>query len=367
MRRLITLTLALLVVTPLLAAERKTYTRNVAVVVYENAEPLDWTGPFEVYNDAASFGRANGEPAFNVYIVSKTAEPLNAQGLKVVPNYSIANAPKPDIVLFPGGPASKIYDDPEFFAWAKKASAEAEIAQSVCTGAFVLAKAGMLDNLEVTTFHGAIEGLRKQYPNAKVQDGRRFVDNGHIVTTAGISAGIDGSLNVVARLLGRRVADEVATYMEYHWSPESYLATKYSYLNPSTDDTGRAMQSGDMQYDQKNYAEAERVYRAVLEKNPKHAEAAYSLGVVFRAKDDHAAAAQAFVNAASITEDRDHAPRILYNAAVEYARAEQNDDAIQTLRRAFTAGFSDRDAVAKNPVFAKLKDDARMKAIIASR
>ena len=104
------------------AAERKPYTRNVAIVVYENAEPLDWTGPYEVYNDAARAGAANGEPAFNVYMVSKTAEPVDAQGLKVVPNYSIENAPRPDIVLFPGGPADKVYNDPVFFAWAKKAS-----------------------------------------------------------------------------------------------------------------------------------------------------------------------------------------------------------------------------------------------------
>src|SRR5436305_11754024 len=106
----------------------------------------------------------------------------------------------------------------------------------------------MLDGHDVTTFHGAIEPLRKNYPNARVQDGRRFVDNGHIVTTAGISAGIDGSLNVVARLLGRRVADEVATYMEYHWTPEAYLATKYAYLNPSTNEAGRQIQNGDVAF-----------------------------------------------------------------------------------------------------------------------
>ena len=113
------------------AAERKPYTRNVAIVVYENAEPLDWTGPFEVYNDAGQFGAVRGENAFNVYLVSKTKDPVNAQGLHVVPQYSIADAPKPDIVLFPGGPSGKVYDDPEFFAWAKQASLEAEIAQSV--------------------------------------------------------------------------------------------------------------------------------------------------------------------------------------------------------------------------------------------
>src|SRR5436190_17747395 len=98
-------------------AERKPYTRNVAIVIYENAEPLDWTGPFEVYNDAAMFGTAHGQPAFKVYVVSKTTAPVNCQGMTVVPNYSIANAPKPDLVVFPGGPAKHVYDDPEFFAW----------------------------------------------------------------------------------------------------------------------------------------------------------------------------------------------------------------------------------------------------------
>jgi putative intracellular protease/amidase len=347
--------LILLAALPIVAAEHKPYTRNVAIVVYENAEPLDWTGPFEVYNDAANFGGANNEPAFNVYIVSKTTDPVNAQGLKVVPNYSIANAPKPDIVIFPGGPSAKIYDDPEFFAWAKKASLEAEIAQSVCTGAFVLARAGMLDNLEVTTFHGAIEGLRKEVPNARVEDGRRFVDNGHVVTTAGISAGIDGSLNVVARLLGRRIADQVAMYMEYHWTPESYLAMKYAYLNPSTNEAGRQMQSADMELEAKNYGGAERIYRAILKDDPKSLDAQYSIGVILRETKDHAGAAQAFVTAAGMTNDQHNASHLLYNAAVEYARADRTDDAAQALRKAFDAGYPDRDVVNKNPDLAKLK------------
>lgn len=330
------------------------YTRNVAVVVYENAEPLDWTGPFEVYNDAASFGSANGEPAFNVYIVSKTTDPVNAQGLKVVPNYSIANAPKPDIVIFPGGPSSNITNDAEFFAWAKKVSAEAEIAQSVCTGAFVLAKAGMLDNLDVTTFHGAIEGLRKLTPNARVQDGRRFVDNGHIVTTAGISAGIDGSLNVVARLLGRRIADQVATYMEYHWTPESYLATKYAYFNPSTDDAGRMMQNADMQYEAKSYAEAEKLYRALTTQFPKNPDTWYSLGATLRATNRHADAAQAFATAAPLMKG-EHVSHLYYDAALEYARADRTEEAAAMLKKAFDAGFKDRDVVNKVPEFAKVK------------
>lgn len=347
------------------AAERKTYTRNVAIVVYENAEPLDWTAPFEVYNDAGGFGQVGEERAFNMYIVSKTTQPLNAQGRKVVPNYSIADAPKPDIVVFPGGPAPHIYDDPEFFAWAKKASVEAEIAQSVCTGAFVLAKAGLLDNLEVTTFHGAIDRLRSSYPAARVEDGPSFVDNGHVVTTAGISAGIDGSLNIVARLLGRRVADQVATYMEYHWTLEAYLATKYAYLNPSTDEQGRTLQTADVQREGKDFAGSGKTPRALLADHPANHDAWYVLGDTLRSTDRHAAAAEAFAKAGEDTKISG-ADGALFDAAREYALANRNDDAIALLQRAFAAGFKDRDAVKNDPALAKLREDARVKTIVAS-
>ncbi|HTO92339.1 MAG TPA: DJ-1/PfpI family protein [Candidatus Sulfotelmatobacter sp.] len=345
-------------------AQAKPYTRNVAIVVYENAEPLDWTGPFEVYNDAANFGSANGEPAFRVYIVSKNKQPLNAQGLWVAPSYSIQDAPRPDIVVFPGGPSSKIYDDPEFFAWAKKASVEAEIAQSVCTGAFVLGKAGLLDGLEVTTFHGAIDDLQRNYPKAAVKRGRRFVDNGHVVTTAGISAGIDGSLHVVARLLGRRVADQVATYMEYAWSPEASLATNYSYFNPSTDDRGRLAQSGDIQYDEKRYAEAEQIYRSILARDGANRDAWGSLGRTLGAQGKHAEAADAIVRSAEGTKDH-MTGWTYYQAAAEYAQAGKKDQAIATLEKAFDSGFNGRSRVANDPEFASIMNEPRVQHLLA--
>ena len=364
------LLLALLVATATTAttacAERKPYTRNVAIVVYENAEPLDWTGPFEVYNDAKHFGAANGKDAFNVYIVSKTKDPVNAQGLHVVPQYSIQDAPKPDIVLFPGGPASKITEDAEFFAWAKKASLEAEIAQSVCTGAAVLGKAGLLDGLEVTTFHGYIDGLQKRYPKAMVKRGRRYVDNGHVVTTAGISAGIDGSLHLVARLLGRRVADEVANYMEYAWVPEASLAMEYSYLNPSTDDRGRSMQIGDMHFTSKNYPEAEKMYRGLLEKSPKDAEAWGSLAQALRAQEKHAPAADAFVRNAEFG-DGHMTYYTWYAAAVEYAKAGNKEKAIGTLEKALAGGYPDREKLAADPALAAIVSDPRVKQLMAAK
>ncbi|HUJ25734.1 MAG TPA: DJ-1/PfpI family protein [Myxococcales bacterium] len=202
--------------------------RNVAIVIYPGVELLDFAGPAEVFAVASKQASAAGQDAFHVYTVAKTREPIVSQGfLKVTPDYSIEDAPKPDLVLFPGGNATSVTDDAAFMEWARKVSGASEIAMSVCTGAFVLGKAGLLDGKTATTWFGATDRLRKTFPAASIQDGRRFVDQGHVVTTAGVSAGIDGALHVVARLLGRAVADGTARYMEYHWSPEPYLAEGY--------------------------------------------------------------------------------------------------------------------------------------------
>ena len=348
------------------AEAKKPYTRNVAIVIYENVQPLDWTGPYEVYNDAGRFAAVGGANAFNVYTVSKTAEPLNGQGLRLVPNYSIENAPRPDIVVFPGGPAEKIHADPVFFAWAEKVSKEAEIAQSVCTGAFVLAKAGLLDGLEVTTFHGAIDSLQRQYPKTAVKRGRRFVDNGRIVTTAGISAGIDGSLHVVARLLGRRIADQVAKYMEYSWSPEASLAGTYSYFNPSADDRGRREQMARMQLDEKRYAEAEASYRALMADEPGRQDLWSGLGYALRGLKQHAAAADALLRSVSGAH-AGHAAWVTYDAAVQLALAGRKDDAIAALGQAYALGYPDKGAVATDADLASLRSDPRVKQLAAAR
>ncbi|MFP5245969.1 MAG: DJ-1/PfpI family protein [Thermoanaerobaculia bacterium] len=337
-------------------ADRKPYTRNVAVVLYEHTELLDWAGPYEVWTNAAGFAADGEAKAFNVYTVGKTTEPLISQGaLKVVPDYSIENAPKPDVVIIPGGHTGMLLDDPAFFAWAKKAAEESELTLTVCTGAFVLAKAGLIDKMEVTTWYGAIESLQKQYPNVTVKDGRRFVDNGKFVTTAGISAGIDGSLHLVARLLGRRVADQVARYMEYHWTPEAYLSVKYPYLNPSTSERGRAMQTADMRREENDLAGAASIYRAVLAKNDSDADAWIALGRTLRGLNDHAAAADAFVRAGT--------PRALYQAAVSYATADQQERAVETLVKSWGAGFTNREAITSEPALAKVREDARVKAL----
>ena len=339
-------------------AARADYTRNVAIVIYENAEPLDWTGPFEVYNDAAGFGSANGQRAFRVYTVSKTTAPLSSQGMKVVPDYSIADAPQPDILIIPGGQSNNVSNDVEFMNWIKSVAPKTQITQTVCTGAFVLAKAGLLDNLEVTTWYGAIAHLREAYPKVTVKDGRRFIDNGRYVTTAGISAGIDGSLHVIARLLGRRNADNVARYMEYHWTPEAYLAKNYSYLNPSTDDRGRTEQSADMQADEKNYVAAAKTYRELLAGHEDNGSLWMALGTALAGSDDHAAAADAYTRASA---SMPHGGYTYFLASVEFAKAKQNDRAAEMLTKAWTSGFHEPDMIANEVALATVREDPKVK------
>ena len=207
----------------------KPVTRSVAIVLYDGVELLDFAGPGEVFAAAADFGAVGDQPAFRVYTVATSKNPLTSQGfVKILPDFSIDDAPRPDLIVIPGGNSANATKDARFMAWAKNALQGAEVSLSVCTGAFVLAKAGMLDGRTATTWFGATEALRKAVPSATVQDGRRFVDQGRVVTTAGVSAGIDGALHVVARLLGREVADQTARYMEYRWSPEPYLVGSYA-------------------------------------------------------------------------------------------------------------------------------------------
>jgi transcriptional regulator GlxA family with amidase domain len=189
--------------------------KNVAIFIHEGVELLDFAGPGEVFSAA---GR-NGE--FNVYTVAASSQPALSQGFVMIkPEYTIANCPPPDIIILPGGRTDVPLGNQEVIEWIKKSSKRAEIIMSVCTGAFLLAKAGLLDGLEATTHWNSIESLKESAPRAAVRENVRFADNGHIITAAGVSAGIDASLHVVDRLLGREAATRTARYMEYKWEPE---------------------------------------------------------------------------------------------------------------------------------------------------
>ena len=191
--------------------------RNVAILIFDDVEILDFAGPYEVF---ASTRQNDPEPPFFVYTVAEKSEPVSARnGLSVNPRYSIYDCPDPDIVLVPGGRGVRtiIYNE-AILDWIKKVDGMTELTLSVCTGALVLGKAGLLDGLAATTFHTAFEELKAVAPNTVQRPGERWVDNGRIVTSAGVSAGIDMSLYVVGKLLGAAQADETAHYMEYeHW------------------------------------------------------------------------------------------------------------------------------------------------------
>jgi putative intracellular protease/amidase len=190
--------------------------RNVAIFIHDGVEILDFAGPSEVF--ASTEG-------FNVYTVSLTKEPITSQGfITVTPNYSLEDCPQPDIVVLPGGKTGPFLQNAPLINWITTCAKKAEVMLSVCTGAGLLGKAGLLNGKQATTFHNYIDALQKANPQAKILRDTRFVDNGQIITTAGVSAGIDGALHVVAKLKGLEVARQTAQYMEYDkWKPSEGL------------------------------------------------------------------------------------------------------------------------------------------------
>ena len=194
-----------------------TRTMNLAILLFDDAEVLDFCGPFEVFSVASNQGDS---PAFNVYTVARKSPVTARNGLSVNPDYPLESCPKPHILLVPGGIGTRREMENEtLIDWIGQTATNAELVLSVCTGALLLGKAGLLDGLETTTHHVAYDLLREIVPTCTVHEDRRFVDNGKFITSAGIAAGIDMSLHVVQRMLGRDVAVATAHHMESPWEP----------------------------------------------------------------------------------------------------------------------------------------------------
>lgn len=173
--------------------------RDVAVLIFDGVELLDFTGPAEV------FVVAGEGKLFRVFTVAEQKDAIRTMGgITVKPEFSIKDAPKADILVIPGGSMRNVGKPGR--EWLKKAAGEAEVTMSVCMGAFLLADAGLLDDREATTHHWGLEDLKKAAPRCKVIAGKRFVDSGKIVTTAGVTAGIDGALHLVERFHGKVAA-----------------------------------------------------------------------------------------------------------------------------------------------------------------
>lgn len=192
--------------------------RNVAILMFDEVEVLDFAGPFEVF---AVTGRNDQVKPFNVYTVAERAGSVRARnGLSVNPTYTLADCPASDVVVIPGGWGTRgLLENAIVLDWIRDVSSRAEIVFSVCTGALLLGKLGLLNGHSSTTHHSQLDTLAMLSPATKVVRDRRFVDSGRIVTAAGIAAGIDASLHLVARLLGDDVAKETSAYMEYPWRP----------------------------------------------------------------------------------------------------------------------------------------------------
>ncbi|CAN5730185.1 DJ-1/PfpI family protein [soil metagenome] len=197
--------------------------RDVAILLFEDVEVLDFAGPFEVFSVT---GQRDGSAPFRVFTTAEAVRPIRARnGLSVNPHCSLEACLPPDILVVPGGFGTRReMNNPVLLDWIRRIAPRAEVVLSVCTGSVVLGRAGLLDGLQATTHHGALDLLAEAAPNTTIRRDLRFVDNGHIITSAGISAGIDASLHVVARLLGVEQARETATHMEYDWRSEPVTA-----------------------------------------------------------------------------------------------------------------------------------------------
>lgn len=188
--------------------------RNTAILIFDEVEVLDFAGPFEVF---AVTDELSDYQRLNVYTVAREAKPVSCRnGLSVNPDYSIENAPTPDILIVPGGDGTRaVMGQDDVIAWILKSAMTAEKILSVCSGALVLAKAGLLKGLRATTHHQVFDTLESIAPETEIVKGQRFIDNGKIATSAGISAGIDLSLYVIEQLFGAEISDSTADYIEY--------------------------------------------------------------------------------------------------------------------------------------------------------
>ena len=213
--------LALLVPVAIFIAAAPTETTNalkppekdqipVAFLISDGAVVIDFCGPWEVFQDSMVPSRK--DMPFRLYTVAETKKPIRTSGgMQIVPDYTIADAPTPKVMVIPAQspPSAAVLE------WIKKSSKTTDVTMSVCTGAFVLAKTGLLDGKSATTYHGAFGRFAMTFPKIELKRGARFVENGNLATAGGLSSGIDLALRVVERYYGRDVAQKTAYNMEY--------------------------------------------------------------------------------------------------------------------------------------------------------
>lgn len=202
-------------------------TRSVAIFLFDEVEVLDFAGPYEVFSVAGL--RTLPQKPFDVFTVAEKPSIVARNGLKITPDFIFENMPKADIVLLPGGGgytpdgvafgSRREMNNPVVLEWVKKQATQVELLLSVCTGALILGQAGLLNGLKATTHFMALDSLRAISSEIEVVEKVRYVDNGIVILSAGVSAGIDMSYYVVSKLLGVETATEAARYAQYDYWP----------------------------------------------------------------------------------------------------------------------------------------------------
>jgi transcriptional regulator GlxA family with amidase domain len=195
--------------------------RTVGILIFDDVEVLDFCGPFEVFSVARHPDHPDEDDRlFHVVTIAEEDRLINCRGgLLVQPHYTIANHPDLDIVVVPGGKGTRRERyNPHLIDWITAQDPNIELLTSVCTGAFLLAEAGKLDGLQATTHWASVEHMRETYESISMLADTRYVDQGRVITSAGISAGIDMSLHIVERLHGSDAAAYTARRMEYEWT-----------------------------------------------------------------------------------------------------------------------------------------------------
>ena len=183
---------------------------SVAFLISDGAVVIDFCGPWEVFQDVML--PSQEEMPFRLYTVAKTKAPIHTSGgMQIIPDYTIEDAPPPKVIVIP----AQSEPSPAVLEWIRKSSKTTDVTMSVCTGAFVLAKTGLLNGKSATTYHGAFGRFGMAFPNIELKRGARFVENGNFATAGGLSSGIDLALRVVERYYGRDVARKTAYNMEY--------------------------------------------------------------------------------------------------------------------------------------------------------
>jgi len=192
--------------------------RTVAVLIFPGVELLDFAGPFEVFS-AARVAADSSERLLEVFTVAETRDAIRCNNpVTVLPDYTLAAAPAADILVVPGGMGTRsAVDRPELISWIAARAAQVELMTSVCTGSFLLAKAGLLQGKAATTHWASIARMRNDFPDVTVHEKSRWIDAGDVVSSAGVSAGIDMALYVLQRLYSADVATATARGIEYDY------------------------------------------------------------------------------------------------------------------------------------------------------